>query len=181
MSTNKAAYLMARLTVKGIRPGDSFGGIPELSKTDIAAACTRLQPLHFHLIMAKYCDDVHSAIQALGEIQEEMGHRAKVWAEMEPEKRTHCAAAMIDEFVSAKKCGKCKGLGEVKEGALVVTCKVCDGSGHRSPSVTSRARSCSIPESTFRSQRLNEPFQEMMRHLTDIEISALERISRKAS
>lgn len=172
---------MARLTTKGIQAGAIFGGIPELSRTDIAAACTRLQPLHFHLIMAKYCDDVHSAIQALGELQEEMGYRAKVWAEMEPGKRTICAAAIIDEFVSAKKCRRCKGNGEVKEGALVVTCKTCDGSGHRSPSVTSRARACEIPESTFRSQRLNEPYQDIMRLLADIEISALERISRKAS
>lgn len=161
--------------------GGSFGGIPELSKTDIAAACTRLEPLHFHLIMAKYCDDAHSAIQALGELQEEMCQRNSLWAEMEPLRRTYIAAAMIDEFVASKKCRRCKGTGEGVEWKKVVDCNSCGGSGKLQVSATSRAHACEIPESTFRSQKIMEPFQEEMRWLADIEISALQRISRKAS
>ena len=181
MSATKAVYLMARLTTKGVPHGASFGGIPELSRTDIAAACTRLQPLHFHLIMAKYCDDVRSAIQALGELQEEMCYQDSLWADMEPMRRGYIAAAMIEEFVGAKKCRKCKGVGEAIEWKQVAPCKSCDGTGKMIISATSRARACEIPESTFRSQKIMEPYQEMMQYLADVEIRSLERISRKAS
>lgn len=172
---------MARLTTKGLMPDAIFGGTPELSRTDIAAACTKLQPLHFHLIMAKYCDDAHSAIQALGELQEEMCYRHTLWAGMEPIRRSYVAAAMIEEFVGEKKCRKCKGTAEMREDSVVKDCSSCGGTGKMTISATSRARACEIPESTFRSQKVMEPFQEMMTHLSDIEVSALERISRKAS
>lgn len=181
MSANKAAYLMARLTTKGIRPGMPFGGIPDLTKTDIAAACSRLRPLDFHLIMAKYCDDVHSALQAMGELQELLANWNQYFADMCPLKRNAMAAAMIDEFASAKPCRSCKGRGDKQEGSRIVACKACEGTGKKRISVTARAKACDIPESTFRGQRLNEPYQEIMRHLSDLEISALERISRKAS
>jgi len=181
MSATKAAYLMARLTTKGVQHGASFGGIPELSKTDIAAACTRLQSLDFHLIMAKYCDDVHSAIAALGELQEEMCHKNKLWADMERIRRNYVAAAMIEEFVVARKCQKCKGTCEMRYGTQIVACNSCSGAGQRLRSATSRARACEIPESTFRSQKIMPEFQEVMIWLADIEIRALERISRKAS
>lgn len=172
---------MARLTTKGVQAGMPVGGKPELDRMDIAASCSRLEPLHFHLIMAKYCDDVRSALQALGELQEEMIDRSSLWADMDPGKRLCIASAIIEEFVADRKCRKCKGRGDVLQGSSVVTCKSCDGSGQRAPSIASRARSCGIPESTFRHQRLNESFQDMMGMLCDIEISALSRISRKAS
>jgi len=172
---------MARLTIKGAQPDSVFGGTPELSRTDIAAACSKLQPLHFHLIMAKYCDDVHSAIQALGELQEEMCHRNALWAGMEPIRRSYVAAAMIEEFVGAKKCRKCKGTAEMREGNVVKDCNSCGGSGHATISATSRARACEIAETTFRRLGMIEPYQEMMQHIADIETRSLERISRKAS
>ena len=181
MSSDKAVNLLARLTTRGVQPDATFGGIPEFSRTDIAAACTNIKSLPFHLVMAKYCDDVHSALQAMGELQEEMCHRSTTWAEMNPFRRGYVAAAMVDEFVGARRCRKCKGTGETKEGAKVVECKSCGGSGQRPPSSTSRAKACEIPESTFRSQRLSKPYEDMMRHLSDMEIGALERISRKAS
>ena len=172
---------MARLTTKGLQPDVVFGGTPELSRTDIAAACAKLEPLTFHLIMAKYCDDAHSAIKALGELQEEMCHRSSLWADMDPFRRSYVAAAMVEEFVVARKCQKCKGTAEMREGGRIVDCSSCGGAGRKLISATSRARACEIPESTFRSQKLMEPFQEMMRWLSDIETMALERISRKAS
>lgn len=181
MSANKAAYLMARLTTKGIRPGMPFGGIPDLTKTDIAAACSRLKSLDFHLIMAKYCDDVHSALQAMGELQEFLANWNQAFADMCPIKRNVMAAAMINEFVSSRRCGSCKGIGEKREGSRIVDCKPCDGTGQKRISATARAKACDIPESTFRGQRLNELFEDVMRRLSDIEISALERISRKAA
>ena len=181
MGAEKAVYLMARMTVKGVTHGNSFGGIPELTKTDIAAACTRLQSLQFHLVMAKYCDDVHSAIAALSELQTEMKIRSQVWRDMQPRRREICAAAIVDEFVASKRCRSCKGRGQVTEIAKIVTCKPCDGTGKRSISATSRAKASNIPESTFRSQGLNGLFDELSRYLVDLEIMALERISRKAS
>lgn len=181
MSETRGAYLMARLTTKGLKPDLIFGGKPELERMDIAAACVRLQPMVFHLIMAKYCDDVHSALQAMGELQEEMCERSPVWAEMDPLRRSYVAAAMVEEFVGARKCRRCKGTGDVVVDSKVASCPSCEGSGQKRPSVTARARASEIPESTFRSTGLNEPFQDMMRRLADLEISALERISRKAS
>jgi hypothetical protein len=181
MGTTKAVYLMARLTTKGIRPGMPIGGIPELTKTDIAAACSGLQSLHFHLVMAKYCDDVHGALQAMGELQELLANWNGFFADMCPMKRNAMAAAMIDEFVTSRRCGSCKGIGEKREESKIVECKVCQGSGKKQISVTARAKASGIPESTFRNHRLNEPFQEIMNHLIDIDNSSLERISRKAS
>ena len=181
MGAEKAVFLMARLTTKGLQPGMMFGGTPELSRTDIAAACTRLPSLHFHLVMAKYCDDVASAFMALAELQAEMVVRDLVWKEMEPRRLTCIAASMLDEFVAAKRCRTCKGTAEVKEGNKVVPCKACGATGHLVISESSRARSCGIPKTTFRDQGLMRPFSDVMWRLADIEMNALERISRKAS
>ena len=181
MSAEKAAYLMARLPAKGIQAGMPFGGIPELTKTDIAAACSRLGSLQFHLVMAKYCDDVYSALKAVGEVQQEMRIRDSVWREMEPRRLQCIAAAIIDEVVGARRCRRCKGTGSTLNGTTIVTCPSCEGSGKRSISATSRAKSCGIPESTYRSQQINERFDVIARYLIDLEMGALERISRKAS
>ena len=181
MSAEKAVYLMARLPAKGIQAGMPFGGIPELTKTDIAAACSRLGSLQFHLVMAKYCDDVYSALEAVGEVQQEMRIRDSVWREMEPRRLQCIAAAIIDECVSAKRCRSCKGRGEVQQATKLVPCAPCDATGKRSISATSRAKACGIPESTYRSQQINARFDAIARYLIDLEMGALERISRKAS
>ena len=181
MGAEKAVYLMARLPAKGIQAGMPFGGIPELTKTDIAAACSRLGSLQFHLVMAKYCDDVYSALEAVGEVQQEMRIRDSVWREMEPRRLQCIAAAIIDECVSAKRCRSCKGRGEVQQATKLVPCAPCDATGKRPISATSRARACGIPESTYRSQQINERFDVISRYLIDLEMGALERISRKTS
>ncbi len=181
MSAIKGAYLMAKLTTRGLQPGMSFGGKPVIDRMDVAAACSKLSSLAFHLVMAKYCDDVHSAREALGELQEVMGRKAKVWADMDPLKRTAVAAAMIAEFVSARKCGSCKGTAQVVKGSKIEDCRVCSATGYKTISLNARAKACGIPESTFRAQRLNERYSEMMDHLGRIETGALESISRKAS
>lgn len=181
MSANKGAYLMAKLTTKGLQPGMSFGGKPVIDRMDVAAACSRLNSLTFHLVMAKYCDDVHSALAAMGELQEVMCRRSNVWAEMDPVKRNAVAAAMISEFVSARKCGSCKGTAQVLNGTKWEDCKPCQATGYKLISLNARAKACGIPESTFRSQRLNERYADIMDHLGQLEVSALENISRKAS
>ena len=181
MSATKAVYLMARMTVKGSQAGMPFGGIPELTKTDIAASCSKLGSLQFHLVMAKYCDDVYSALKAVGEVQEEMQIRDSLWRGMEPRRLQCIAAAIIDEFVGAKRCRRCKGRGEVPQAAKVVPCPACDATGKQPISATSRAKASGIPESTYRSQRINEKFEDIARRLIDLEMEALERISRKAS
>lgn len=181
MSSNKGAYLMARLTTKGLSPELIFGGKPELEKMDIAASCTSLGSLDFHLIMAKYCDDVKSALDAIGELQPVICAKSQVLADMPACKRTGLAAAMIQEFVSAKRCGSCKGRGEKPEDSKIVTCKPCGGSGMKTVSLHARAKSIGIPDQTFRLQNLNKPYQEVMDHLLDIEIGALSKISRKAA
>ena len=179
--SEKAVYLVARLTAKGIQPGMPFGGIPDLTKTDIAAACSGTHSLQFHLVLAKYCDDVYSALKAVGELMGEMRMRDSVWREMEPQKLQCVAAMIIDEFVAAKRCRSCKGTGEVKSGTTIVTCKPCQGSGKRLISATSRAKAIGMPESTYRNQQLNERVDRLVRYLIDLEIGALERISRRAS
>jgi hypothetical protein len=181
MGAEKAVFLMARLTTKGLQPGMMFGGIPELSRTDIAAACAKLPPLQFHLVMAKYCDDVESVFMALAELQAVMIARNPIWKEMEPRRRTCITASMLDEFVAAKRCRRCKGTAEVVEEKKVVTCKSCSGTGHLIISESSRARSCGIPKTTFREHGLMKPFSDIMWYLADIEMSALSYISRKAS
>lgn len=181
MSSNKGAYLMARLTTKGLSPGLIFGGKPELEKMDIAAACSRLESLPFHLIMAKYCDDVKSALDAIGELQEVMCKRSARIEALPVCKRTAMAAAMIQEFVSARRCGSCKGTGERLEGSRIEACKPCGGSGMKSVSIHARAKACGIPDATFRARQLNNPYQEIMDYLLDKEISALSRISRRAA
>jgi hypothetical protein len=181
MSMNRGAYLMARLTTKGLQPGAVFGGKAILDRMDIAAACTRLDSLSFHLVMAKYCDDVKSALHAVGELQDVMSARSAVWADMEPARRMAVACALIEEFVSARKCPRCKGTGQVTEDTRVVDCTPCQATGFKTISATARAAACGMAESTFRHQRLNESFQDMIRYLNEVEINALESVCRKAS
>lgn len=181
MSTNRGAYLMARLTTKGIRAGMVLGGKPELDRMDIAASCSKLPSLDFHLIMAKYCDDVKSALDAMGELQGVMCEKSRVFADMDPFKRTTFAAAIIEEFVSDRRCRGCKGTGQKVEGSKVVQCTSCNGTGVRQTSLRRRASACGIPESTYRGSGMDKEYQAIIDHLLDIEISALSRISRRAS
>lgn len=181
MSTNKAAYLMARLTTKGLQPGIIFGGIPDLTKSDIAAACSKLPSLDFHLIMAKYCDDVNSALDAMGEVQDLMCSNSSVFADMDPFKRTSVAASIIQEFVSSRKCPRCKGTGQKLVESKIAACKPCGGSGQKSVSLNARATACDIPEATFRRQGLNQSYESVMQNILDIELRAMAKIARKAS
>jgi len=181
MSTNRGAYLMARLTTKGLSPGIIFGGKAALEKMDVAAACTRLDSLSFHLVMAKYCDDVKSALNAVGELQEVMRRRGAVWSDMSDKRRRAVACALIEEVVSERKCGRCKGTGQITKDTRVINCTSCQATGFKAISATARASACGIPESTFRHQRLNESFQDMVRYLNETEVNALESICRKAS
>lgn len=170
---------MARLTTKGLEPGTIFGGKATLAKMDIAAACSRLPSLTFHLVMAKYCDDVHSALKAVGELQEFMCRKGSVWADMEPARRAAIACAVIEEFVSSKRCKRCKGRGTETQNNKVEDCPRCQGSGVKPVSVSARAKACGIPESTFRHQRLNHQFQDIIRYLWEMEITAFDSITRK--
>lgn len=172
---------MARLTTKGLSPELIFGGKPELEKMDIAAACSRLESLPFHLIMAKYCDDVKSALDAIGELQEVICQRSPQLAALPVCRRAAVAAAMVQEFVSSRRCGSCKGRGEKVEGSSVKPCKACGGSGLKSISIHARAKASGIPDATFRAQRINEPYQDIMESMQDMEMAALSRISRRAA
>lgn len=172
---------MARLTTKGLQAGMIFGGIPELTRTDIAAACSGLEPLHMHLIMAKYCDDIHSALAALNEIQDLMCDKSRFWADCDAGIRYKIGLAMVQEFVSATRCRSCKGTGSKTVDSKIADCKGCGGSGNADKSAASRARMSGIPETTYRKYGLNDPFTDMMRYLDDIEIRSIERIARKAS
>lgn len=179
--SNKAAYLMARLTTKGIQPGMIHGGIPELERMDIAAACSRLPSLDFHLIMAKYCDDVKSALDAMGELQDVMCEHSPMFAEMSAFKRGAFAAAIIEEFVSDRRCRSCKGTGNRVEQSKIVQCKPCSGIGVKPASLRRRAQACGIPDATYRRHGYDPQYQVIMDYLLDMEISALSRINRKAS
>lgn len=179
--SNKAAYLMARLTTKGLQPGMIFGGTPELERMDIAAACSRLPSLDFHLIMAKYCDDVKSALDAMGELQDVMCERSPLFAEMSAFKRGAFAAAIIEEFVSDRRCRSCKGTGQKTEQSKIVQCKACSGIGVRPASLRRRAQSCDIPDATYRRHGYDRDYQVIIDHLLDIEIGALNKIARRAS
>lgn len=181
MSANRGAYMMARLTTKGLQPGMVFGGRPELEKMDIAAACSRIESLPFHLIMAKYCDDVKSALDAIGELQEVICERSQTFADLPVCRRTAIAAAMIQEFVSDRRCGSCKGRGEKLEHSSVKPCKPCGGSGIKIVSVHARAKASGIPDATFRAQKLNQPYQKIMEYIQDMELLALSKISRRAA
>ena len=178
---SKAAYLMARLTARGIQPGMSFGGIPELTKTDIAACCSGLPSLAFHLMMAKYCDDVFSAREAVGELQERMCNKSAILADLDPIKRTLIAAWLVSDFKEANRCRRCKGTALQVEDSKIVQCKRCKGEGKEAASSRSRADWMKIPETTWRESGLNKECEFMERDLADMEISALYRVARKAS
>ena len=120
MTTNRGAYLMARITSHGLQVDTIFGGRPELEKMDIAAACTGLESLDYHLIMAKYCDDVRSALDAAGELDCRMAQTSETLANLEPQQRSAMALFMVQDFVSPKKCRWCKGRKEVKNGGRFV-------------------------------------------------------------
>lgn len=172
---------MARLTTKGLQPDQIFGGKPAIEKMDIAAACSRLPSLHFHLLMAKYCDDVKSALDAMGELQDVMTAKSDTFAEMDPFKRTGFAAAILEEFVSDRRCRSCKGTGHKSEEARVVACKPCGATGVMSASIRRRSSSCGIPYSTYRDQGIDKHYQVVMDYLLEVEIGALAKVSRKAS
>lgn len=181
MSTNRGAYLMARITSHGLQVDTIFGGKPELEKMDVAAACTGLSSLDYHLVMAKYCDDVRSAIDAAGELDYQMAQAFEVLAGLEPQQRSAMALFMVQDFVSPKKCRWCKGRKEVKNGGRLVECGGCSGTGVKLPSVNARAKACGIPESTWRHKGLTAAYDRVMSAVEQSELAALMAISKKAS
>jgi len=172
---------MAKMACHGLRPGLIFGGKADLDKMDVAAACSGLSSLDYHLVMAKYCDDVRSAITAVGELDELMAATSEQLAAIEPQSRSALAAFMIQDFVSPKKCRWCKGRGETKTGNRFVECGGCNGTGTKLPSANARAKACDIPESTWRSKNLSRDYDRIMNMVEQAETSALMAISRKAS
>ena len=146
---------------------------------DVAAACTKLHPLEFHLVMAKYCDDVDSAYKAMGELDEFMCNCSEKLADLEPQKRSALAAFMVTEFVSSQNCKSCKGTGENRSGPRIVACKCCDGTGFRRSSEHARSRACNVPRTSWRHKGLNSEYDNIAGLLESFEAAALARISRK--
>lgn len=172
---------MAKLTTKGIQAGMVIGGKPELDRMDIAASCSGLPSLDFHLIMAKYCDDVKSALDAMGELQVVMREQSQAFDDMDTRTRAVFAAAILEEFVSDRRCKGCKGIGQKVKASRVVKCEPCFGTGVRQVSLRRRAAACGMPESTYRGRGIDKEYQAIIDLLLEIEVGALSRISRRAS
>lgn len=155
----------------GIEIGKPFGGIPNLTGLDVAAAVgmghlSRGQSL---LIMVKYCDErVH-----FKELWEHWYHAVISQGQKEGWRRldgrpgkipryAYLAMYSLTEDLSALHCQVCEGHGELMIGEVVTDCPVCDKVGRMYPSGREIARQLEMDHKNF--QRVWQKRLQWCRH-----------------
>jgi hypothetical protein len=152
-----ARELLAKLTPHGI-PFDavSFGGIPELSSTDVAAgiAMAHLCIGEAALLRVRYCGDQsswteariawYSRVHSIG-IEDRWpkpSSRHPTWLVM--------ALGSLVEHCGSGRCHVCHGVAHLLINNLVATCAACRGSGREPIGERRLSELAAIPRTTWR-------------------------------
>ena len=91
------------------------------------------------------------------------------------------SAAAVREFLGARICVECSGVGYVREGDAVQQCRACDATGRRSLSSAARAAACGLPLETFRRRPAEAYYLSRLAMLYRWETVGLMRVAAKCS
>ena len=159
--------------------GEGFGGIADLSQTDIAASLSGLRGQTYQLMRLKFCGDEsvrrdlqHSiTMQILVDgIRDDTDVSAKVAVAL--------ARLIIDEAMRSQVCRSCGGTGTILSDSEAKDCPSCSGSGRRSLSQRAAARAAGVSAPTY-GKRYASTVDRFLSHLQTLESIGLRHASRR--
>jgi hypothetical protein len=145
-------HQVAKMTAHGIQiSGMGFGGLPELSQTDIAAALAGLHGPAYWLLRLKYCGDVSQAKPLAESIAWHMlGEAMAGGDDVSAQIARKLARVIVLQFTTGPVCEDCHGTGTAFEGTRVKDCQSCRGSGRLSMTAGRSAQLAGVSEPTYR-------------------------------
>jgi len=174
MSAEKAVYLMAKMTAKGIDLKAVGGGTVHIDGMHIAAACSGLERLSYLLVRSKYCDDVRAALDAVSLVSRQIESRHPFHDIENKEWPQRVAATAISEWVSGTRCRRCRGRGELHPtDGPVRRCQECLGTGQKTPTDQTRSRAAGIGTKWWTDNGIGDEVMELRDRFAGIENAAL--------
>lgn len=144
--------LLAKMSVRGLAiTGGGFGGVVELSWTDVAAGLGGLDRVTTELLRTMYLDDHRGDALVLAElrrvIREIAGrHEVKV---TEPVV-AGLAVLVMFEVINPPQCGPCSSTGLIRHrGGIIRTCDKCCGTGIGQRGIREQAGIAGLKKDTF--------------------------------
>lgn len=123
MSPKLLAQLVAETCAYA--PGVDGSPLPDLTPSDIAAACGHVHPaICAHVIRAKWCADAKASRAVLARLKGScvaIGHSAA----------DRLAQAVFKAWLLPPLCETCGGRAQVKTDDLLLVCPDCEGEGYR--------------------------------------------------
>ena len=151
--------ILALMCPHGIEIGKPFGGIPNLTGLDVAAAVGmgHIDRGPGLLLQVKYCDErVHYHelwfcwYHAVITQAQKDGWRRRDGPGKKIPRYAYLAMYSLVEDLSTLHCQSCEGRGELMLGETMCECPVCDGIGRLYPSGREISRQLHMDEKTFR-------------------------------
>jgi hypothetical protein len=177
MSATKAGYLMAKMTAKGIDLKAVGGGTVHIDGMHIAAACSGLENLSYLLVLAKYCDDVRAALDAVSLVSREIERRHPFNSLENRECVQRVVATAISEWASGTPCRRCKGRGDLHPtDSPVKPCQDCSGTGQKTPTDQTRSRAARIGTKWWSENKIGDEVMALRDRFSGIENAALWQI-----
>lgn len=173
-------HQVAKMTAHGIQiNGMGFGGIPDLSQTDIAAALAGLHGPAYWLMRLKYCGDVSQAKPLAESIAWHMLSEAMAGGEdVSAQIARKLARVIVLQFTTGPVCEDCHGTGTAFECATVKDCRPCGGTGRLAMTAERSATIAGVSAPTYRKRYAYLVNQEVAR-LESLEGSAFSHIRRR--
>jgi len=181
MSTNRGAYLMAKMTAKGMDLRATHGGTVHIDSMHVAASCAGLPKMSYLLISAKYCDDVQCALECVSRVADSI-QEEPLFSEIKDRAAIQRVAALaVNEWLTGTICSRCKGRKELyPTDGPVKACHVCGGTGRLKPSDQTRSRRAGISTKWWTENKVGDYIMDLRDGFSQIENSALWHIYRKA-
>lgn len=174
-------HQVAKMTAHGIQiNGMGFGGIPDLSQTDVAAALAGLHGPAYWLMRLKYCGDVSLAKPLADSIAWRMLGEAMVGEgeDVSAQVARKLSVVILMQFTTGPVCEDCHGTGTAFEGATVRDCRPCGGTGRLVMTTERSANIAGVSAPTYRKRYADLVNAEVAR-LESLEGSAFAHIRRQ--
>lgn len=171
---------VAKMTAHGIQiSGMGFGGMPELSQTDVAQALSGLHGQAYWLMRLKYCGDLSLFRPLVDAIALRMLGEAMVGGEdVSAQVARKLAAVIVMQHTTGPICEDCHGTGTAFEGATVKDCPACAGTGRLVMTTTRSAQIAGVSPPTYRKRYADLVNGEVAR-LEALESHAFSHIRRR--
>lgn len=146
-----SAALLAKLTAKGVAmDGAGFGGVPNLTSSDVAGAMAGLTPPVYQLLRLKYCGEEEMRPVVVERVAFSLlGYAMTGDIDLKVSTVRNLAALVVDLVMKGALCGSCGGTGMLITDATAKDCGVCRGSGRANMTQKAAADFLGIDKRTY--------------------------------